>query len=127
MELVEIDETTEETFYRCLHDERPADPRVMEMRRTWRAEYAPKGHRAKVLKDDTGQVVGLTNYIPVEHSPYEGEPTGDHLGAASTADRARGDQRVAKALMRSGLRLVETRRQPTQVATTARPTVRPIQ
>jgi GNAT superfamily N-acetyltransferase len=73
MELVEIDETTEDTFFRCLHDERPADPRVMEMRRSWRAEYAPTGHRAKVLKDDTGQVVGLTNYIPVEHSPYEGE------------------------------------------------------
>ena len=73
MELVEIDETTEDTYYRCLHDEIPADPRVIAMRRSWRAQFQPKGHRAKVLKDDDGQVVGLTNYIPVEHSPYEGE------------------------------------------------------
>jgi len=72
MRLVEIDETTEDTFYRCLHDEIPADPRVMAMRREWRAMYQPKGHRAKVLFDDLEQVVGLTNYIPVEHSPYEG-------------------------------------------------------
>ncbi len=73
MELLEIDETTEGTYYRCLHDEIPADPRVIEMRKAWRARFQPKGHRAKVLKDDAGQVVGLTNYIPVEHSPYEGK------------------------------------------------------
>ncbi len=72
MELLEIDETTEDTFYRCLHDEIPADPRVIAMRKDWRARFQPLGHRAKVLKDDAGQVVGLTNYIPVEHSPYEG-------------------------------------------------------
>ena len=73
MELLEIDETTEDTYYRCLHDEIPADPRVMAMRREWRAMYQPKGHRARVLKDDAGRVVGLTNYIPIEHSPYLGE------------------------------------------------------
>ncbi len=73
MHLLEIDESTEDTFFRCLHDEIPADPRVMSMRRAWRAMYKPKGHRAKVLKDDQGQVVGLTNYIPIEHSPYEGQ------------------------------------------------------
>lgn len=73
MRLQEIDADTEDTFFRCLHDEKPADPRVMAMRREWRAMYKPKGHRAKVLIDDADQVVGLTNYIPIEHSPYEGE------------------------------------------------------
>ncbi len=73
MELLEIDASTEDTFYRCLHDEIPSDPRVMKMRRQWRNQYQPKGHRAKILKDDAGQIVGLTNYIPVEYSPYEGE------------------------------------------------------
>ena len=73
MRLADIDATTEDTFLRCLHDELPADPRVMAMRREWLATYQPKGHRAKVLFDDREQVVGLTNYIPVEHSPYEGE------------------------------------------------------
>jgi hypothetical protein len=32
MHLSEIDENTEDTFFRCLHDEIPADPRVMAMR-----------------------------------------------------------------------------------------------
>lgn len=73
MELVEIDATNEDTYYRCLHDEIPADPRVMAMRREWRAIYEPRGHRAKLLKGDDGTIVGLTNYIPIEHSPYEGE------------------------------------------------------
>ena len=52
MRLVEIDETTEDTFFRCLHDESPADPRVIAMRRDWRALYAPKKYRAKVLIDE---------------------------------------------------------------------------
>ncbi len=73
MELLDIDESTEDTYYRCLHDELPADPRVIAMRKAWRAAFAPRGHRAKILKDEAGQVVGLTNYIPIEHSPYEGE------------------------------------------------------
>ncbi len=73
MRLVEIDATTEDTFFRCLHDEVPADPRVMAMRRAWRARYEPLGHRGKVLFDDEERVVGLTNYIPIEHSPYEGD------------------------------------------------------
>jgi GNAT superfamily N-acetyltransferase len=72
MKLLDIDASTEDTYYRCLHDEIPADPRVIVMRRAWRAAFEPKGHRAKVLTDDGGQVVGLTNYIPIEHSPYEG-------------------------------------------------------
>lgn len=73
MELREIDAQTEDTYYRCLHDEIPANPRVMAMRRAWRAEHAPLGHRAKLLFDDAGRIVGLTNYIPIEHSPYVGE------------------------------------------------------
>jgi len=71
MDLVEIDDHTEDIFFRCLH-ERPPDPRVLLMRRKWRDIYKPKGHRAKVLIDDNGHVVGMTNYIPIEHSPFEG-------------------------------------------------------
>ena len=37
----------------------------MAMRHSWRDKYALPGHRAKVLKDDAGIVVGLTNYIPI--------------------------------------------------------------
>ncbi len=73
IELVAIDESTEDTFLRCLHEEIPANPEVMRMRRDWLAANVPRGHRARVLKDDSGQVVGLTNYTPIENSPYVGE------------------------------------------------------
>jgi len=73
MQLAEIDPTTEETFFKCLHDELPTNEEVMAMRHRWRNKYEPLGHRAKILKDDDGTVVGLTNYIPIEHSPFAGK------------------------------------------------------
>jgi len=73
MQLLEIDEETEDTFFRCLHLERPADPRMLVMRRKWRKNNKSKGHRGKVLTDDHGEIVGLTNYIPIERSPFERE------------------------------------------------------
>ena len=71
MKLADINRETEDLFFRCLHAV-PPDPRVLEMRRAWREIYQPRGHRAKVLLDDHDEVVGLTNYIPVEHSPFRG-------------------------------------------------------
>ncbi len=73
MKIVEIDKTTEGTFFRCLHDEKPDDPRVTGLRRDWYEKTKPKGLRAKVLIDDNGDVVGLCQYLPIEHSPFEGK------------------------------------------------------
>jgi len=73
MRLVDIDGKTEGTFFRCLHDEQPDDPRMMAMRRQWYERYKDKGLRAKVLILDTGEVVGLCQYLPIEHSPFRGK------------------------------------------------------
>ncbi len=73
MKLVEIDQDTEGTFFRCLHDEIPDDPRVTDVRRRWYAGRVDKGLRAKVLVLDTDEVVGLCQYIPIEHSHFLGE------------------------------------------------------
>ena len=73
MKLVEVDRDTEDTFFRCLHDERPADPRVIELRRRWYDRYKEKGLRAKVLVRDDDAIVGLCQYLPIEHSPLLGE------------------------------------------------------
>jgi GNAT superfamily N-acetyltransferase len=67
VKLTEIDKNTEGTFFRCLHDEKPADPRTIEMRRRWYDRYKENGLRAKV------QIVGLCQYIPIEHSHLIGE------------------------------------------------------
>ncbi len=38
--VLDVDESTETTFLHCLHDERPDDPRVTDLRRSWYAERA---------------------------------------------------------------------------------------
>jgi len=73
MRVAEIDAKTEGTFFRCLHDEVPQDPRVTENRREWYNRFKSKGLHAKVLIADNGDVVGLCQYLPIEHSPFEGK------------------------------------------------------
>jgi GNAT superfamily N-acetyltransferase len=71
--LAEIDEATEDTFFRCLHDERPQDPRVTALRHRWYGRHKGKGLRAKVLVRDEDEIVGLCQYLPIEHSHLTGE------------------------------------------------------
>ena len=56
-----------------MHDERPENPPVIELRHRWYDQYKSKGLRAKVLVRDDKAVVGLCQYIPIEHSPLLGE------------------------------------------------------
>ncbi len=73
MKLVDIDKSNEGTFFRCLHDEKPADPRMMSMRREWYNKFKDKGLRAKLLIDDANRIVGLCQYMPIEYSHHIGE------------------------------------------------------
>ena len=68
MKLVDIDSRTNDTFFRCLHDEIPEDPVVGKMRRQWCDDHKAKGLRMKVLLRDDDAVVGLCQYMPIEHS-----------------------------------------------------------
>ena len=73
MKLIEVDRDTEATFLRCLHDEVPDDPRVIQLRRGWFEEQRERGLRAKVLVLDTGEVAALCQYAPIEHTHMVGE------------------------------------------------------
>jgi GNAT superfamily N-acetyltransferase len=73
MRFEDIDARTEGTFFRCLHDEKPDDPRVLAMRQRWHDAHKDKGLRAKVLVLDTAEVVGLAQYLPIEHSHLVGQ------------------------------------------------------
>ncbi|MFH1501628.1 MAG: GNAT family N-acetyltransferase [Candidatus Eisenbacteria bacterium] len=68
-----MDERTVDTFLRCLHDERPDDPRVVTLRRRWFDAHRDKGLRAKVVVLDSGEVVALCQYMPIEHTHIRGE------------------------------------------------------
>jgi hypothetical protein len=73
VKLIDVDRETEPTFLRCLHDERPDDPRVVRLRRRWFDAHRDLGLRAKVLILDTGEVAGLCQYAPIEHTHIVGE------------------------------------------------------
>ncbi len=73
MRVSEIDSETEGTFFRCLHDEKPDIPQVAKIRRQWFSEFQPKGLRGKVLIADNEDVVGLCQFLPIEHSPFAGK------------------------------------------------------
>lgn len=73
MKIVDIDKDTEGTFFRCMHDERPENPFVIKLRHRWYDQYQDKGLRAKVLVRDDNVIIGLCQYIPIEHSPLTGE------------------------------------------------------
>ena len=73
MKLLDIDRDTDGTFFRCLHDEQPENPQVIELRRRWYDKHKDKGLRAKVLLRDDNAAVGLCQYIPIEHSHFIGK------------------------------------------------------
>jgi hypothetical protein len=73
LKLIDVDRETEPTFLRCLHDERPDDPRVVRLRRRWYDAHRDRGLRAKVLVLGTGEVAGLCQYMPIEHTHIIGD------------------------------------------------------
>ena len=73
MRLVDVTEKTENIFFRCLHDEEPEDFQQTSIRRQWYKRNKSNGHRAKLLILDNGQIGGLCQYIPIEHSHLIGE------------------------------------------------------
>lgn len=73
MNIVDIDRNTEGTFFRCLHDEKPGNPQAIALRRRWYDSHKEKGLRAKVLIGEGGEVVGMCQYIPIEHSHLIGK------------------------------------------------------
>ncbi|MBU1699907.1 MAG: GNAT family N-acetyltransferase [Candidatus Eisenbacteria bacterium] len=66
MNLVNVTWETEGTFFRCLHDEKPDDPRAITLRRQWFEAHRDRGLRARVLILDSGEVAGLCQYMPIE-------------------------------------------------------------
>lgn len=72
MRFEDVSEATIGTFLRCLHDERADDPRVVGLRRGWFEGQRDRGLRAKVLVLDSGEVVGLAQYMPIEHTRFLG-------------------------------------------------------
>ena len=72
MKLEEITPETGRIFFCCMHMEYPEDAEFIAIRRRWYKEHKQKGYKAKLLFDDKEEVVGLCQYIPIEHSHLTG-------------------------------------------------------
>jgi GNAT superfamily N-acetyltransferase len=68
MRLVDINKETQSTFFRCLNPNEPNSLDECVMRMQWYENYRDRGHRAKLLILDDGEIVALCQYIPIEHS-----------------------------------------------------------
>jgi GNAT superfamily N-acetyltransferase len=73
MEIVDLGKEHEELFCLCLEDwsddARESGPK----RREWLERSRPLGLRAKLALDDRGEVGGMIQYGPIEHSFVDGE------------------------------------------------------
>jgi GNAT superfamily N-acetyltransferase len=72
MRLVGITEKTQNAFYRCLNPKEPDSLDETAIRMRFYENYKDKGYRAKLLILDDGRIVGLCQYIPIEHSHLVG-------------------------------------------------------
>ena len=72
MEFAEITEQTQDAFFRCLSAPGREPPDLASPRRQGYAAYCERGYRAKVLRLDSGEIVGKCHTIPIEHSPLVG-------------------------------------------------------
>jgi len=73
MQLLDLTPETEATFLHCLHDEKPDDPRVIDLRRRWVEEKRDRGFRGKVLRLESGEIAALGQYLPIEESFIDGD------------------------------------------------------
>ena len=73
MQLLDVTKKTENLFFHCLQREGSVDTDVLNIRRQWFEKFKAKGHRARLLVLDHGQIVGLVQYLPIEYSFLVGE------------------------------------------------------
>jgi N-acetylglutamate synthase-like GNAT family acetyltransferase len=72
MQLVDLTDETKDTFFCCLNPKPPDDLREADTRRRWFERNLGHGLRAKLLISDDDRIVGMCQYIPIEHSHLVG-------------------------------------------------------
>jgi GNAT superfamily N-acetyltransferase len=72
MQVVDLTEEYEELFCVCLEDWSEEMKESGDHKACWYREFRDKGLRVKLALDDSGEVGGMIQYLPIEHSPAEG-------------------------------------------------------
>ena len=72
MEVVDLTEEHEQLYFVCLEDWSDEMKEAGNHKELWYREMKDKGLRVKLALDDSGQVGGMIEYMPIEHAPAEG-------------------------------------------------------
>jgi GNAT superfamily N-acetyltransferase len=73
MKIVDLTNDTKQTFFLCLQDCSDEIRDAVTAKEIWYNHMKNKGLRVKLAQDDQGEIGGMIQYFPVEHSWVEGK------------------------------------------------------
>jgi GNAT superfamily N-acetyltransferase len=72
MEIIDLSNEYAPAYCKCLEEWSDEMKDAGNHKEAWYAKHKAKGLRVKLARDDTGKIIGMIQYIPVQHSPIEG-------------------------------------------------------
>jgi GNAT superfamily N-acetyltransferase len=72
MKIVDLEEKDQELYFVCLEDWSEDMKEAGDHKKNWFGNMKDKGLRVKIALDDNGNVGGMIEYMPIEHSFAEG-------------------------------------------------------
>jgi GNAT superfamily N-acetyltransferase len=73
MKIIDITPEHEKTYFCCLEDWSDEMKEAGDHKQRWYERMKDKGVRVKLAQDDEGITAGMIQYLPIEHSVFEGE------------------------------------------------------
>ena len=73
MEIVDLTDEYKQLYFVCLEDWSKEMEEAGDHKKIWYEKMRDKGLRVKLAKDERGEVGGMIQYIPIEHSFVEGK------------------------------------------------------
>src|SRR3989337_3586029 len=73
MKVIDLSNEYEKLYFECLEDWSEEVKEAGDHKEVWYSKMKDKGLRVKLTVDDRGEVGGMIQYIPIEHSFVEGK------------------------------------------------------
>ena len=73
MKIIDLSTEHENTYFCCLEDWSDEMKEAGDHKQRWYGRMKDKGVRVKLAQDDDGVIGGMIQYMPIEHSIFEGE------------------------------------------------------
>ncbi len=73
MQIVDLDEKSRPLYFLCLEDWSADIREAGDHKERWFKKFRDRGLRVKLALDDRGEVGGMIQYLPIEHSTAQGE------------------------------------------------------